>query len=259
MTPSTITMFVRPVETGGSLCWRPWGGLALLGMAAALLSKEIAVTLPAVLLVIDTYPLRRPISWAARLWEKLPFLALALLGATVAVAARAAGARFSTIEQYGIGARLAMAAYSLWYFVAATVWPAGLAPYHEPPVRVDLLAPRFLAAALAVLALTVVAVLLRRRWPAILAAWATYVVVLLPVSGLVHSGSHLVAERYGYLPGAALALLLGGLAAAVVRARQTAPRRRVAAVALVLGVPPAEIEALLRALESTAPLPRRSP
>lgn len=228
-----LLAYVRAVDTG-SLRWRPWGGLALLGMIAALLSKEIAVTLPAALLVLDAYPLRRPLSWAARLREKLPFLVLALLGAAVAVAARAAGARFSTLEQYGIGARLAMAAYSLWYFVAATVWPAGLAPYHEPPARVDLLAPRFLAAALAVLALTAVAVLLRRRWPAILAAWAAYVVVLLPVSGLVHSGSHLVAERYGYLPGAALALLLSGLAAAALRAGRAAPRRRAAAVALAL-------------------------
>ena len=228
-----LLAYVRAVDTG-SLRWRPWGGLALLGMIAALLSKEIAVTLPAVLLVLDAYPLRRPLSWAARLREKLPFLVLALLGAAVAVAARAAGARFSTLEQYGIGARLAMAAYSLWYFVAATVWPAGLAPYHEPPARVDHLAPRFPAAALAVLALTAVAVLLRRRWPAILAAWAAYVVVLLPVSGLVHSGSHLVAERYGYLPGAALALLLSGLAAAALRAGRAAPRRRAAAVALAL-------------------------
>lgn len=228
-----LLAYVRAVDTG-SLRWRPWGGLALLGMIAALLSKEIAVTLPAALLVLDAYPLRRPLSWAARLREKLPFLVLALLGAAVAVAARAAGARFSTLEQYGIGARLAMAAYSLWYFVAATVWPAGLAPYHEPPARVDLLAPRFPAAALAVLALTAVAVLLRRRWPAILAAWAAYVVVLLPVSGLVHSGSHLVAERYGYLPGAALALLLSGLAAAALRAGRAAPRRRAAAVALAL-------------------------
>ena len=232
-----LLAYVRAVDAG-SLRWRPWGGLALLGMTAALLAKEIAVTLPAVLLVLDAYPLCRPLSWAARLREKLPFLVLALLGAAVAVAARAAGARFSTIEQYGIGARLAMAAYSLWYFVAATVWPADLAPYHEPPARIDLLAPRFLAAGLAVLALTALAVLLRRRWPAILAAWAAYVVVLLPVSGLVHSGSQLVAERYGYLPGAALALLLGGLAAAALRAGRTAPRRRAAAVglALVLGL-----------------------
>lgn len=231
---TALLAYVRAVKEGGGLRWWPWGALALLGMAAALLSKEIAVTLPAVLLILDAYPLKRPGSWAARVREKLPFLALALAGAAGAVAARAVGARFSAIEQYGIGARIAMAAYSLWYFVAATVWPAGLAPYHEPPARVDLLAPRFLGAAVAVLVLTAVAVVVRRRWPAGLAAWAAYAVVLLPVSGLAHSGSQLVGERYGYLPGVALALLLGGIAAAAVRAGLGAPTRRPAAAALLL-------------------------
>ncbi len=235
---AALLAYVRAVDGGGGLRWRPWGALALLGMAAALLSKEIAVTLPAVLLILDAYPLRRPASWAGRAREKLPFLTLALVGAAVTVAARAAGASFSTIEQYGVGSRIAMAAYSLWYFVAASVWPSSLAPYHEPPVRMDLLAPRFLAAAVAVLALTAAVVLLRRRWPAGLAAGAFYALVLLPVSGLVHSGSHLVAERYSYLPGVALALLLGGVAAAAVRTGRAAPARRgaVAALLLALGV-----------------------
>lgn len=234
---AALLAYVRALD-GGGLRWRPWGVLALLAMAAALLSKEIAVTLPAVLLILDAYPLRRPTPWAARVREKLPFLVLALVGAAVAVAARAAGARFSTVEQYGVGARVAMAAYSVWYLVAASVWPSRLAPYHEPPVRVDLLAPRFLAAALAVLALTAAVVVLRRRWPAGLASWAAYLLVLLPVSGLVHSGSHLVAERYAYLPGVALALLLGGVAAAAVRAGHAVPSRRagVAALLVVLAV-----------------------
>jgi tetratricopeptide (TPR) repeat protein len=231
---AALLAYVRAVDGGDRLRWRPWGALALLAMAAAILSKEIAVTLPAVLLILDAYPLRRPTSWAARVREKLPFLALALVGAAVAVAARAAGARFSTAEQYGVGSRVAMAAYSLWYFVAASIWPSGLAPYHEPPVRVDLLAPRFLLPAIAVLAITAAVVALRRRWPAGLASWTAYVAVLLPVSGLVHSGSHLVAERYSYLPGIALAVLLGGAAAAAVRAGRVAPVRRAGVAALLL-------------------------
>jgi protein O-mannosyl-transferase len=231
---AALLAYVCAVDGGGRLRWRPWGALALLAMAAALLSKEIAVTLPVVLLILDAYPLRRPRSWAARVREKVPFLALALVGVAVAVAARAAGARFSTVEQYGVGSRVALAAYSLWYFVAVSIWPSGLAPYHEPPVRVDLLAPRFLAPAIGVLALTATVAALRRRWPAGLASWAAYVAVLLPVSGLVHSGSHLVAERYSYLPGIALALLLGGVAAAAMRAGRAAPAQRAGVAALLV-------------------------
>src|SRR5689334_12858850 len=82
------------IGVDGALRWRPWGILALLSMAAALLSKEIAVTLPAVLLVLDAYPLRRPVGWARRLGEKWPFVALAVAGAVMALLARSAGARF---------------------------------------------------------------------------------------------------------------------------------------------------------------------
>src|SRR6185503_4190614 len=197
-----VLAYVRAIEGADALRWRPWGILALLAMAAALLSKEIAVTLPAVLLVLDAYPLRRPIGWARRLREKLPFLVLA------------------------------MAAYSLWYFVATTVWPSGLAPFHELPPRVDPLALRFLAPALAVVVVTAGLVRLRRRWPAGLAAWVAYAALLLPVSGLAHSGSQLVAERYAYLPAVALALLLGGAAAVAVRAAERAGRRAPAAALL---------------------------
>jgi hypothetical protein len=150
--------------------------------------------------------------WPRRVRRSLPGLRLA---APLAVTARAAGANFSTFEKYGLSERVALFAYSLWYYAATFVAPTGLAPYHEPPTHVSVLAPVFLAAALGVVAITTIVVLLRRHWPGGIAAWAFYVVVLVPVGGLVHSGSHLVAERYAYLPTIGFALLLGGGAAAL--------------------------------------------
>src|SRR6266481_8456135 len=50
---AALVAYARGVDGGGGLRWRPWGTLALLAMTAALLSKEIAATLPAVLLILD--------------------------------------------------------------------------------------------------------------------------------------------------------------------------------------------------------------
>jgi tetratricopeptide (TPR) repeat protein len=111
-----------------------------------------------------------------------------------------------------------------------------LAPYHEPPVHVDLLAPRFLGPAIGDLLVTAAVVALRRRWPAGLAAWVGYALLFAPVSGLVHAGSHLVADRYSYLPTAAFALLLGGAATVALGARHTTPARRRAAAILLCGI-----------------------
>ena len=69
--------YVKAVSEGPRRAGFFWGSVAL--FACALLSKSIAVTLPATLLVLDVYPLRR-LGGAAgwRRWhvwaEKLPFL-----------------------------------------------------------------------------------------------------------------------------------------------------------------------------------------
>ena len=68
---------------------RRWLIASLAAFAAALLSKEIAMTLPLSLLLLDAYPLRR---WAqglrAVVMEKASYLVLAAIGAAVAVFAK---------------------------------------------------------------------------------------------------------------------------------------------------------------------------
>jgi tetratricopeptide (TPR) repeat protein len=59
--------------------------------------------------------------------------------------------------------------------------------------------PRLALGAAGTAVLTAGLVVLRRRWPGALAAWAAYLVFLLPVSGLVRSSLGLVADRYSYL------------------------------------------------------------
>lgn len=44
-----LLSYCRGMDEGDGLRWRPWGVLALLAMAAAILSKEIGTTLPAAL------------------------------------------------------------------------------------------------------------------------------------------------------------------------------------------------------------------
>jgi Flp pilus assembly protein TadD len=116
---------------------------------------------------------------------------------------------------------------------------------YELPARVSLGQPWFLLAVLGVAAVTVTLVLLRRRWPAGLAAWAQSVIVLVPISGVVHSGNQLTADRYSYLSTLGFAVLAGaGLIWALRRAARGSARGWVrpiawaaaALVVVVLGV-----------------------
>lgn len=60
-------------------------GLTLLCLALGLMCKAMLVTLPAVLLLLDYWPLRRTESWWKRIVEKLPFVALSVVASALTV------------------------------------------------------------------------------------------------------------------------------------------------------------------------------
>ncbi len=67
------------------------------------------------------------------------------------------------------------------------------------PARVDLVHWPFWGAALAVASATLGLVLLRQRWPALLATWLAYLVILAPHVGLARIGTQIAADRYCYM------------------------------------------------------------
>jgi tetratricopeptide (TPR) repeat protein len=192
---------------------RRWQVVSLASFAAALLAKAAAMPLPAILILLDVYPLRRARGaegWRRILVEKIPWAILGAAGALVALRAVYTGTAVTDYARYGLGARLAMTAYTFVFYPARWFWPVELLPLYELPPEIRLLAPRFLLPALAFVGVTAVLVALRRRWPAGLAAWISSVLMLLPISGAVHSGHQLAHDRYSYLSGLGLALLFGG-------------------------------------------------
>jgi protein O-mannosyl-transferase len=204
-----VLAYLRGVARGRLIGSR-WWALSLVAFAAALLSKASAMTLPLTLLVIDVYPLRRRSSeWRELLSEKLPYAVLGGMAALIAFAARLDSGDITDYGRYGTSARVALAGHTFWFYPWKFVWPAGLGVMYELPVRVDLRTSRFLVPLIAVVVITIALVLLRRRWPAGLAAWTYSAIVLLPVSGFVHSGNQLAADRYSYLSGFGFALLAG--------------------------------------------------
>ena len=241
---AAILAYLRGVEAGDRIEPR-WRVYSLLLFAAGLLSKASVMSLPAVLVLLDVYPLRRGAFTRRRLIaEKAGYWALALAGAVGAlVALRLSGLRITPYVAYGPEARLAMVAYSFWFYPSTWVWPVGLSPMYELPARVDLLSPRFLLPVIGLVAVTTLFVLLRKRWPGGLAVWVYSAVMLLPVSGVVHAGFQLAHDRYSYLSGLGFALVAGGAIAWILRA--TADRRVTRPVAAgALGVAALGVAAL---------------
>jgi len=236
-----IVCYLRAVEDGGPPRARwYWAAVAL--TALALLSKAMAVTLPLVLLLLDVYPLRRigPWRWTRReVWlEKLPFVGLSVAASVVAVLAQRSVDTLSDLHTLGVFERLGLAAYALVFYAAKTLVPTGLAPLYEAPYDYATLTPWFAASAVVVVALAAVLIRVRRRRPGVATAAAAFVVMLLPVLGLVHFGMHIVADRNTYFAGLAPAMLAGGLVLRLLRGAPSpgAARATGAAALVVVGV-----------------------
>ena len=181
----------------------------------AILSKSMVMTLPALLVLLDVYPLRRLdgrlASWRRRdiWWEKAPYITLGLVAAMLGYYGQAANRFLTSLDQVPWSARPTLIAWSLWFYVSKTVMPFDLSPLYELPATIDPWAPGFLLPAIGVLVAAATLVVVGRRWPAGLAAAVGYAIVIAPVSGILHAGHQLTHDRYSYLACLPWALLVG--------------------------------------------------
>lgn len=188
----------------------------------SLLAKAWGIVVPALLIVIDFYPLRRhALSWRAvgRLaFEKLPFFVLAAGFAAIAAWAQASLAdAMPSMTEHSLLERALQAAYGVCFYVWKSCVPTGLLPLYELPQDLSIRDGRFLwpLVALAVGASVIFA--LRRRLPAVGALAIAGVLCVLPVLGFAQAGPQLVADRYTYLFGFAFALGIAGCALVFLR------------------------------------------
>ena len=211
-----------------------------------LLAKPMLVTLPLVMLMLDHWPLRRLPTWAAgaapgeRLapsvgWqraivEKLPLLALAAVSALLTILSQSKTEALRSVAQYPLTVRLANSLAGVGWYVAKLFVPTRLAvfyPFDRVPGAWEVVA---LTAGLFIV--TALAVVMYRRRPYLLTGWISFLILLLPVVGIVQVGSQRVADRYSYLPDVGLLIAVVFLVSDLVHG---APRHwRVAAGAATL-------------------------
>lgn len=182
-------------------------------LALSLMSKAMAVTLPAVLLVLDWRPFGRWKSWRDGPWlalEKWPLWLLVAGSVAVTFIAQQRGGAVRTLHEVSGAQRLLGAGWAYSVYVGQTLWPANLCAFYPLPDYHP-----WWHAALAIIVLlggTIGAILAARRWPAVTVGWLCYLGMLVPVIGLVQLGGQAHADRYVYLPSIPLLAALGAVA-----------------------------------------------
>lgn len=241
-----LLAYLRAVRTEAHqpIRWRYyWVCFALFVMS--LLSKEITVTLPAILLILDVYPLRRlpgkPGAWfgpAARpvLIEKIPFFAVSLIASVLTLYYARLHHLGEPLAVLGILPRIAITFYGMAFYLLKTLVPVHLSVFYPlSAYETDFSTAPVLISSIVVLSITIALIIVRRRVPGLLAAWAVFAVVLLPVGGIFHNGGQVAADRYTYLSCLGWALAAGvGFVYGWRMVRSIGGRALLAGIALIL-------------------------
>ncbi len=194
--------------------------------ACGLMSKPMLVTVPIILLFLDYWPLDRwsgarsttepagaerrrresPRGLTSRaasqsikklFAEKIPLVALSI-GSCVATLLAQNFALGST-DYLPLKWRITNAIVTCFDYVRQTFWPIDLIPFYvHPENRLEI--SRLILSALILVATTAFTFARRRKNPYLVVGWLWYIVMLIPVIGLIQVGLQGRADRYTYLP-----------------------------------------------------------
>jgi tetratricopeptide (TPR) repeat protein len=196
-------------------------------LALSLMSKPMLVTLPFVLLILDWWPLRRWQTCGPRriVVEKLPLVALAAGCSVVAFVGQRRFEAVGGVDVFPPLVRIENAVVSYAAYLGMALWPARLAIFYPHPVYIydgegGLSLAQVSGSALVLLALTILALALRRSAPYILAGWLWYLGSSVVVIGLIQAGAQARADRFTYFPQIGIAVAVCWGAADLLRSRR---------------------------------------
>jgi tetratricopeptide (TPR) repeat protein len=197
----------------------------MLSLALGLMAKQMLVTLPLAMLLLDYWPLERfallsqknpgqkgrfgATSLSRCFPEKLPLLALSAAASAIVFLVQSEATLVKSIHlKYRIGN--ALVAYA--EYIRKMFLPYDLGILYPHP-ETNLLLWKVLVAALLLACISIFIILSfrNRRWLAV--GWLWYLGTLVPVIGLIQVGLQAMADRYTYVPLIGLFIIISWAAA----------------------------------------------
>ncbi len=169
------------------------------------MAKPSVVTLPFVLLLLDYWPFKR--NGVLRLIiEKIPFFLLSIASSAMTFYAQQHGGAVETISQMSLPVRVANVFVSYARYLGKNFWPVNLSAFYTLPDRWPAGVISF--SILLIVGISVGVICARARRPYLLVGWFWFLGTLVPMIGLVQVGLQSLADRYTYIPGLGLLIML---------------------------------------------------
>ena len=212
----TMWFYTRYVQRPRFATYQP----IMFTLALGLMAKQMLVTLPLVLLLLDYWPLERftlgrqkrdlgpkdarkgkfgTASFSHCFLEKLPLLALSLVASLIVFLVQSKATLVKSTIAIPFGYRVGNAILAYAKYIVKMFWPANLGILYPHP-ETNLPIWKVLAASVLLLCISIFAIryFRSRRWLAV--GWLWYLGTLVPVIGLVQVGLQAMADRYTYVP-----------------------------------------------------------
>jgi len=177
--------------------------------ALGLAAKPMLVTLPVILLALDYWPLSRLTSRGKHgnhnssrlsyiLLEKIPLVLLSVCVSVITLNIQKDHGALLYVDSYPLVSRLSNAAVSYATYIIKVFWPAKLAMFY--PIGNDLPGWHIAGSLILLICITTFVILKAKRYPFLPVGWFWYLLMLLPVIGILQVGLQSRADRYTYLP-----------------------------------------------------------
>ncbi|MBI4949811.1 MAG: tetratricopeptide repeat protein [Deltaproteobacteria bacterium] len=177
---------------------------SLLLFALSVMGKPMSITLPAVLLIMDFYPLNGFKAGVKKaLVEKVPYFAMSIIFAGVTVWAQGSDNAIASLDYHPMGSRVLVAIRALAFYIYKTIIPINLAPFYPRDLAPSFFGIEYASSFALIIAITAVSILFLKKSRLPLALMLFYLVTLSPVIGIIQVGSQAAADRYTYIPGLA--------------------------------------------------------
>lgn len=184
--------------------------------ALGLMSKQMLVTLPVLLLLLDYWALNRFVlrrdgrggtDLKLLLAEKIPLVVMSAAASLVILRAHASAKALFTVDGESLLLHSGNAFLSYVKYIRNMFWPVDLALFYpfEPSA---VTAPRVAGAVVILAVLTGLVVAQGRKRPYLVFGWFWYLIALLPVIGFIRVGGQALADRYTYIPLVGLFIIL---------------------------------------------------
>ena len=207
---------------------------SLVAYLLALMSKPTSVPIPAVMLLMDYWPLRR-LNWRA-VWEKAPFFVLGSVFAVITYISqtRTAGTALPGVGRYRFQDVPLIICYDIVFYLRKILWPTNLSSHYIFPRPFGLSNPAVLGGVIGTGLLIFLLVFSLRRTKAALTGWLIFFVAIFPTMQTLRFSDVIASDKFAYLPSIGLLMILASFLQWLCGGGVALPRCRTAAMVVLV-------------------------